>query len=145
MGDKAIVGHLSTNTDRLVIIPAEVVGMKQNVLGMCDAVKSLKCAVCSRQITDLEYLHWDPLTKTEYAQSGMCNTCQDSIFDDKSYSIDPNTCTCNSPCCEADVGVGIITCGEQHCPKHGCLVEPGVPAVRSIRASDSLAPSPLEE
>lgn len=28
-------------------------------------------------------------------------------------------CTCNSPCCEADVGVGIITCGSQHCPTHG--------------------------
>ncbi len=28
-------------------------------------------------------------------------------------------CTCDSPCCEADVGVGIITCGSQHCTVHG--------------------------
>jgi hypothetical protein len=138
MGDSDIILNIA-------VVPADVVGMRENVLGMRDALKALKCTVCSRQITELEYLHWDPLTKTEYAQSGMCNTCQDSIFDDKSYSIDPNTCTCNSPCCEADVGVGIITCGSQHCPKHGCLVEPGVPTVRDGSTSGSLATIPLED
>lgn len=28
-------------------------------------------------------------------------------------------CTCDSPCCEVDVGVGVITCGSYHCPTHG--------------------------
>lgn len=28
-------------------------------------------------------------------------------------------CTCDTPCCEADVGIGIVTCGSQHCPTHG--------------------------
>lgn len=28
-------------------------------------------------------------------------------------------CTCNTPCCEADVGIGIMTCGSQHCLTHG--------------------------
>lgn len=28
-------------------------------------------------------------------------------------------CTCSTPCCEADVGVGIITCNSAHCPTHG--------------------------
>lgn len=28
-------------------------------------------------------------------------------------------CTCDSPCCQADVGIGIVTCGGQHCPTHG--------------------------
>lgn len=30
-------------------------------------------------------------------------------------------CTCDTPCCEADVGIGVITCGAQHCPTHGGL------------------------
>lgn len=37
---------------------------------------------------------------------------------------DEPICTCATPCCEVDVGVGVpITCGAQHCPTHG-----GVPA-----------------
>jgi hypothetical protein len=112
MGDADVVLNIN-------VVPAPVVGMKENILGMRDAVKALKCSVCPRQITELEYLHWDPLTKTEYAQSGMCATCQDSIFDDKSSEFDPTKCTCGQPCCEADVGVGIINCGSQHCPVHG--------------------------
>jgi|ERR1051326_1043887 hypothetical protein len=31
-------------------------------------------------------------------------------------------CTCNNPCCYADVGVGVIDCGSQHCPQHGIYV-----------------------
>lgn len=112
------------------IIPAAVVGMKQNILGMRDAVLQMRCSVCPREITQLDYMHWDPLTKTEYAQSGMCATCQDSIFDDKSSEFDPNepVCQCHAPCCEADVGVGVINCGSQHCPVHGEKVSdvPGV-------------------
>ena len=81
----------------------------------------LKCALCKRDIGQLEYLHYDALTKKEYSQSGMCNTCQDDFFDEKSFVR--TGCTCDQPCCEADVGVGIITCGTQHCPEHGCIVD----------------------
>lgn len=28
-------------------------------------------------------------------------------------------CTCATPCCEVDVGVGTMTCGSHHCPTHG--------------------------
>lgn len=29
-------------------------------------------------------------------------------------------CTCATPCCEVDVGIGyVMTCGSQHCPTHG--------------------------
>lgn len=110
------------------VVPASVVGMKQNILGMRDAVKALKCSVCPRQIKEIDYLSWDPLTKTEYAQSGMCATCQDSIFDDKSSEFDPNepVCQCHAPCCVADVGVGVINCGSQHCPVHGEKVDNGL-------------------
>lgn len=110
------------------IIPAAVVGMKQNILGMRDAVHQMKCGLCKRDIGQLEYLHWDPLTKKEYSQSAMCSTCQDGFFDEKSNAFDPTLCTCDKPCCEADVGVGVINCGSQHCPVHGEKVSdvPGV-------------------
>jgi hypothetical protein len=36
------------------------------------------------------------------------------------------TCTCSTPCCEVDVGVGPwMTCGSQHCKVHGHLFQPG--------------------
>lgn len=28
-------------------------------------------------------------------------------------------CTCDSPCCEVDVGIGLVNCGAYHCPTHG--------------------------
>lgn len=28
-------------------------------------------------------------------------------------------CTCATPCCEADIGIGVINCGSQHCLVHG--------------------------
>lgn len=40
-------------------------------------------------------------------------------------SADDN-CDCDNPCCSVDVGVGVITCGSQHCLVHG----------RSAEASD---------
>lgn len=32
-------------------------------------------------------------------------------------------CTCGDPCCQVDVGVGIITCGSEHCYQHGLDAE----------------------
>lgn len=43
----------------------------------------------------------------------QCESCADA------GSQEEPICTCDTPCCEADVGVGIITCGSQHCPTHG--------------------------
>ena len=53
------------------------------------------------------------LSRIEYGISSLCYGCQNRIF-----GI-PTECTCDSPCCQADVGVGVITCGSQHCPIHG--------------------------
>lgn len=43
----------------------------------------------------------------------LCRSCLDLPAQDEPI------CTCDTPCCEADVGVGIITCESQHCPTHG--------------------------
>lgn len=67
-----------------VIAPAGVVGMKQNIGGMRDAVEQLKCVGapvgCGKQITPEEIADWDPLTQKEYSQSGWCSDCQDLVF-----------------------------------------------------------------
>lgn len=69
---------------------------------------------CGRAISSEEIDGWDSLTQKEYAQSGWCLSCQDKIFRDPD---DADGCTCNwEPCCEVDVGVGVITCGDQHRP-----------------------------
>lgn len=73
---------------------------------------------CGAKITDVELETWDQLTVREYAISGWCKTCQDKIF------VEPkeDECTCDQPpCCEADIGIGVVTCGDQHrlpCPIH---------------------------
>lgn len=36
-----------------------------------------------------------------------------------SYGLRVKHCTCDSPCCSVDIGVGVIDCGSQHCPSHG--------------------------
>lgn len=81
---------------------------------------------------------------SEFAQLGMslCTICckcgghvpaDDGRCDDCGYECNPDCyethkdivhpplimCTCDRPCCEVDVGVGIITCQSQHCPVHG--------------------------
>lgn len=97
---------------------------RQNVAGNYggreDAIFSMKCLDepmgCGRQITQEEFISWDDLSRKEYTMSGFCKTCQDKIFNP------PDGCTCNNlPCCEADVGVGIIYCNhpEEQCPIHG--------------------------
>lgn len=122
-----------------LIKPADVVGMRLNLNGSADAVKQMRCVNepigCGRMITQMEYMHWDPLTCKEYSQSGWCRDCQDKVFNDPE---DPKPlkcthegdceengdesnciCSCNNPCCIVDIGVGNIDCGSQHCRVHG--------------------------
>jgi D-serine deaminase-like pyridoxal phosphate-dependent protein len=54
------------------------------------------------------------------ADDQICDDCgHDLCFD--CYRVPPqeNICTCDTPCCEADIGIGVIDCGSQHCPTHG--------------------------
>lgn len=82
----------------------------------------------------------------EFARMGLplCKTCcqcseggsgrghiaaDDTVCDDCEHEVCPDCynapaqqeeiCTCDSPCCEVDVGIGIMTCGGYHCPTHG--------------------------
>lgn len=55
------------------------------------------------------------------ADDGECDICGHVPCEDCA-NLPPQSepiCTCDTPCCEADVGIGIITCGSQHCPTHG--------------------------
>jgi hypothetical protein len=62
------------------------------------------------------------------ADDGRCDDCEHELCETCTELPVQNEpiCTCATPCCEADVGVGVITCGSQHCPTHG-LIEPEVP------------------
>lgn len=55
------------------------------------------------------------------ADDGTCDDCGHDQCADcyKATPLPEVICTCDTPCCEADVGVGIITCGSAHCPTHG--------------------------
>lgn len=46
-----------------------------------------------------------------------CEACRD-------VPAQLNICTCDTPCCQADVGVGVVDCGSQHCPTHGVQDDP---------------------
>jgi hypothetical protein len=97
-----------------------------NMFGREDAIRSWHCVDppmgCGRKISQVEFETWPMLTLREYKQSGWCDRCQDRVFRDPD---EEEGCTCNDgPCCEVDVGVGIITCGDQHrrvCPVHEML------------------------
>lgn len=93
-----------------------------NMAGRADAIEGNQCVNCQRQMTATEINTWPMTYGAEYQQSGLCDTCQDSVFGER-----PLECTCAHPCCEADVGVGVITCGGQHCRIHGQSVPQGVP------------------
>ena len=47
--------------------------------------------------------------------SRICEYC----FDETTKEDPEPECTCDTPCCEVDVGVGVVTCGSQHCRVHG--------------------------
>lgn len=85
---------------------------------MSEAHKERRCVKpplgCGEVITDEQWAAYKPLDAKEYKQSGWCLPCQNEVF-----GSDDDECTCDSPCCEADVGVGTIDCGSQHCRIHG--------------------------
>ena len=102
------------------LMPADVVGMRQNYGGMRTALEQLKCVDtpigCGRDLILTQINSWDGPSQQEYKQSALCKSCQDKYF------IDPEEgpqCSCDHPCCEADTGVGVVTCGSQHCQVHG--------------------------
>ncbi len=91
------------------------------------AIRNLWCIDppmgCGRRIDHLDYHRWSVDTKKEYVQTGWCRACQDKFFRDPDEA--PDRCTCDDePCCSVDVGVGILTCGDQHrraCPQHNLV------------------------
>lgn len=88
-----------------------------NLYGRQDAIDNYACIAepigCGTQLTREIVISWPMATIDEYRLSGMCKTCQDKLFGA------PEGCTCDTPCCEVDIGVGVVTCGSQHCPEHG--------------------------
>ena len=52
----------------------KMVGMKDKV----DMVEHGFCPTCSKPVSSLEFR--DALSKKEYEISGMCQSCQDSVF-----------------------------------------------------------------
>lgn len=59
------------------------------------------------------------------ADDGTCDDCEHESCK-ACWDLAPSEqeiCTCSTPCCEADIGVGIITCESKHCPTHGITKE----------------------
>lgn len=88
-----------------------------NSYGREDSINADKCIAppvgCGTQYTREQIIMWPDKVQNEYTISGTCKSCQARYFET------PTECTCDDPCCEADVGVGVINCGSQHCPEHG--------------------------
>jgi len=53
------------------------------------------------------------------ADDTQCDRCEHGVCEVCLAMPAEQVCTCDSPCCYADVGVGVIDCGSQHCPTHG--------------------------
>lgn len=85
-----------------------------NLFGREDAIRVGRCLNCSTTFTREQISMWPMGTQKEYQTCGLCRACQAVVFEE-----DTNRCTCDRPCCEADIGVGVITCGSQHCWVHG--------------------------
>lgn len=96
-----------------------------NMGGRINAIEANRCINCPRQMTQHEISMWPMAYGVEYQQSGLCDACQDTVFGAR-----PELCTCDDPCCEADIGVGYINCGQQHCRIHGTEEVKGVPGYR---------------
>jgi hypothetical protein len=86
----------------------------RNLHGREDSIRAGRCLNCQHTYTRQQINMWPDATQQEYTVCGLCRTCQAAVFGE-----DRNRCTCDRPCCEADVGVGVITCGDQHCWVHG--------------------------
>ena len=82
-----------------------------NLFGREDAIREGRCLSC---YTREQISMWPMDAQGEYTACGLCWRCQIDVFEQ-----DKSKCTCDDPCCEADVGVGVITCGSQHCLVHG--------------------------
>lgn len=54
------------------------------------------------------------------ADNDHCDDCEHVVCKE-CMKLPPQgeICTCDTPCCEANIGVGVINCGSQHCPTHG--------------------------
>lgn len=88
------------------------------------ALNQLRCLAppigCGRMIDPAELPTWPSNAQTEYRISGWCWGCQRKAFADPDDPRDPaEICTCDTPCCQADVGIGVIDCGFLHCAVHG--------------------------
>jgi len=44
------------------------------------------------------------------------------------HPTDELMCTCSTPCCEVDIGVGYVNCGAQHCVVHATAENQGMPS-----------------
>lgn len=92
-----------------------------NMFGRISAIETDRCigspVGCGKQYSREKISMWPDLVQKEYVQSGWCYSCQIVIFE-----MNTN-CTCSNPCCHADIGVGIINCGSQHCLVHGSVTE----------------------
>lgn len=55
------------------------------------------------------------------ADDDTCSVCGHEACQDcaKEPATEQEICTCDTPCCEVDIGVGIMDCGSYHCPTHG--------------------------
>lgn len=103
------VEHLADGT-RVVTVNAQEA---KRAAGIPQAIESETCSMCGRSVPLEVRAQWDMDSQREYELSGTCKSCQRIIYDE------PIECTCDRPCCEVDVGIGIIDCGWQHCPVHG--------------------------
>ena len=69
-----------------------------------------QCCVCSDR---------DPAVHIA-ADEGECDDCGHEACEECLMAPgQQGICTCGSPCCEVDIGVGVMTCTSQHCPSHG--------------------------
>lgn len=100
----------------------EMTEFLEKTFGRSSAIAALQCVPtpigCGREIPPSEIECWSMVEHQEYRISGLCKKCQDEVFRDPDAE---DECTCATPCCEADVGIGIIDCGSQHCRVHGPL------------------------
>lgn len=85
-----------------------------NLFGREDAIRQGRCLACDSRYTREQISMWPTWVQKEHAVTGLCWSCLIGAFE-----IDNTRCTCDQPCCEADVGVGVYTCGSQHCLVHG--------------------------
>jgi hypothetical protein len=86
--DERLSGGGSLRPEQNVLQPSEkspgMTHFLEQVAGRTSAIKRLTCIKsplgCGREIDPGEVENWDPMTIREYQISGLCKTCQDSVF-----------------------------------------------------------------